>query len=79
MCHSPKKKPRTGRTFQQFSVAKDTRDGAYAKEYIRTSLISVKKINKLRECSKVLPKAADKPIPMSPPTMTKATPMVKPT
>ncbi|KAK0619565.1 heme peroxidase [Immersiella caudata] len=58
--------PRTGPVFQQFSAAKGAWDEAYAKEYIRMSLMGVKKINALRECSKVLPRAADKPEPDEP-------------
>jgi len=38
---------------------------AYAKEYIRMSLMGVKNINELRECTKALPKG-DKPMPEDP-------------
>ncbi|KAK1749467.1 ligninase h2 precursor [Echria macrotheca] len=58
--------PRTGPVFHQFSAAKGAWDEAYAKEYIRMSLMGVKKINTLRECSKVLPKAANKLEPDEP-------------
>lgn len=48
--------PRTGPTFQQFSAQKGAWDDAYAREYIRMSLMGVKKINALRECTWAMPK-----------------------
>ncbi|KAK5653249.1 hypothetical protein OQA88_9148 [Cercophora sp. LCS_1] len=52
--------PRTGPVFQQFSAQKGAWDEAYAREYIRMSLMGVKTINTLRECTKAMP-LGDKP------------------
>ncbi|KAK0701281.1 heme peroxidase [Lasiosphaeris hirsuta] len=58
--------PRTRPLFEQFSAAKGSWDKAYAAEYIRMSLMGVKSINTLRECTKAMPKG-DKTVPSEPP------------
>ena len=55
--------PRTGPVYQQFSGQKDAWDEAYAREYIRMSLMGVRKINALCECTLALPKEVNKPKP----------------
>ena len=70
---------KTSAVFKQFQAQKGSWDEAYAREYIRMSLMGVKTINQLTECSKAMPKGKVVTPPKSSTSSVKPSTTYKPT